>query len=159
MKDLRHKLYDNYRTDFKKGEKRERYGSLHLRLWYNEKYLPLLKGVPRDARVLEVGCGAGLMMQYLKQAGFANVSGIDISGDQVAEAVARGFDAMDADALEYLPQHPGEFEVIVAMDVIEHFTKDELFKLLSAARAALKPGGLFIVQTPNGEGLLPGYVV
>jgi hypothetical protein len=44
MKDIRGPLYEQYYSAFKKGEPRERFGFLHLRLWYNEKYLPLFKG-------------------------------------------------------------------------------------------------------------------
>ncbi len=159
MKDVRRSLYDTYYSDFKKGEKREKFGALHLRLWYNEKYLPLLKGVPHEASFLEIGCGSGLMLNYLNHAGFTNLTGIDISADQAAEAASRGFRALEADALQYLPQHPMEFDVIIAMDVVEHFKKEELLDLLAAIRQSLKPGGLFIIQTPNGEGLLPNYVI
>ena len=159
MKDLRKAIYEHYYTDFKRGEKREKFGSLHLRLWYNEKYLPIFRRVSRDAPILELGCGAGLMLNYLRHAGFINMRGIDISADQVAEAVSRGFQVLQADALEYLPQHEDQFDVIVAMDVIEHFKKEELLELLRAVLGALKPGGLFIIQTPNGDGLLPNYVI
>ena len=45
------------------------------------------------------------------------------------------------------------------MDIIEHFKKEELFDLLTLIYQALRPGGLFIIQTPNGDGLLPNYVI
>ncbi len=53
MKDIRKPLYERYYSDFKKGERREKFGSLHLRLWYNEKYLPLFKGYKREAPLLK----------------------------------------------------------------------------------------------------------
>jgi 2-polyprenyl-3-methyl-5-hydroxy-6-metoxy-1,4-benzoquinol methylase len=159
MKDIRKPLYERYYADFKKGEKREKFGALHLRLWYNEKYLPLLKNIPRNAPVLELGCGSGLMLDYLLHAGFTNLTGIDISGDQVAAAVRNGFTAIEADALRFLPEHKTAYDVIIAMDVIEHFKKEELLELLEAIRQSLRPGGLFIIQTPNGEGLMPNYVI
>jgi 2-polyprenyl-3-methyl-5-hydroxy-6-metoxy-1,4-benzoquinol methylase len=159
MKDIRKPLYERYYSDFKKGERREKFGSLHLQLWYNEKYLPLFKGIERDSPVLELGCGSGLMLKYLHQAGFRNVTGIDISEDQVAEAKEKGFNAIHADALTYLQEQKEQYEIIVAMDIIEHFTKEELFNLLTLIYQALKPGGLFVIQTPNGEGLMPNYVI
>lgn len=159
MKDIRKPLYDSYYSDFKKDERRQKFGSLHLRLWYNEKYLPLLREIPREAPVLELGCGSGLMLHYLEQAGFTNLSGIDISADQVAEAASRGFNAIEADALQYLPAHKEEYQVVIAMDVIEHFKREELYELLGAIYESLKPGGLLIVQTPNGDGLMPNYVI
>ncbi len=159
MKDIRKPLYERYYTDFKKGERREKFGSLHLRLWYNEKYLPLFKGYDRKAPLLELGCGAGIMLDYLSRSGFTDLTGIDISADQVREARSRGFNVQQADALTFLRKHPGRYEMIVAMDIVEHFKKEELFELLKGVQRALKPGGLFVIQTPNGDGLLPNYVI
>ncbi|MFT3894641.1 MAG: class I SAM-dependent methyltransferase [Anaerolineales bacterium] len=159
MKDIRGPLYEKYYSAFKKGEPRERFGFLHLKLWYNEKYLPLLKGCKRDAPLLDLGCGQGFMLKYLQSAGFTNLTGVDISGEQVAVAKANGFNAIEADVFTYLKENEGQYEVIVAIDIIEHFKKEELFELLNLVYRALKPGGLFIIQTPNGEGLLPGYVI
>ncbi len=159
MKDIREPIYEKYYSAFKKGEPRERFGFLHLRLWYNEKYLPLLRGFDRNAPLLDLGCGQGFMLRYLKSAGFTNLTGIDISGEQVEKARSSGFNAIKADAFTFLKENENQIEIIVAIDVIEHFKKEELFELLNLIHRALKPGGLFISQTPNGEGLMPGYVI
>lgn len=159
MKDIRGPLYEKYYSAFKKGEPRERFGFLHLKLWYNEKYLPLLKGRKRDAPTLDLGCGQGFMLKYLQSAGFTNLTGVDISGEQVAVARANGFNAIEADVFSFLKENESQYDVIVAIDIIEHFKKEELFELLNLVYRALRPGGLFIIQTPNGEGLMPGYVI
>ena len=44
-------------------------------------------------------------------------------------------------------------------DFVEHFTKQELLKLFPLIFRSLRKGGLFLVQTPNGEGLYPGQVI
>ena len=159
MKDIRDPLYEKYYSAFKKGEPRERFGFLHLKLWYNEKYLPLLKDYERDAPLLDIGCGQGFMLRYLESAGFTNLTGIDISEEQVKKAQEKGFKAIQADAFNFLMENKGKYEIIVAIDMIEHFKKEELFELLKLIHQALTPGGLFILQTPNGEGLMPGYVI
>lgn len=159
MKDIREPIYEKYYSAFKKGEPRERFGFLHLRLWYNEKYLPLLRKYERNAPLLDLGCGQGFMLRYLKSAGFTNLTGIDISEEQVEKARSNGFNAIRADAFAFLKENENQFEIIVAIDLIEHFTKEELFELLNLIHRALKPGGLFLLQTPNGEGLMPGYVI
>jgi len=159
MKDIRDPLYEKYYSAFKKGEPRERLGFLHLKLWYNEKYLPLLKGRRREAPLLELGCGQGFMLKYLKSAGFTNLTGIDISAEQVEIARSNGFNAIHANAFSFLKENVNQFEVIFAIDLIEHFKKEELFELLQLIHQALLPGGLFVIQTPNGEGLMPGYVI
>jgi 2-polyprenyl-3-methyl-5-hydroxy-6-metoxy-1,4-benzoquinol methylase len=159
MKDVRGPVYDSYYSSFKKGERRERVSFLHLKLWYNEKYLPLLKGRKRDAPLLDLGCGQGFMLRYLKSVGFTNLTGIDISAEQVERAKASGFNAFQADAFTFLRENKGQFEIVMAIDMVEHFKKEELYELLTLIYEGLKPGGIFVLQTPNGEGLLPGYVI
>lgn len=159
MKDIREPLYEKYYSAFKKGEPRERFGFLHLKLWYNEKYLPLFKGYSRKAPLLDLGCGQGFMLKYLQSSGFTNLTGIDISEEQVEKAKSNGFNAIHANAFDFLRENEENFEIIVAIDIIEHFKKEELFELLKLIHKALTPGGLFIMQTPNGEGLMPGYVI
>jgi 2-polyprenyl-3-methyl-5-hydroxy-6-metoxy-1,4-benzoquinol methylase len=159
MKDIRDPLYEKYYSAFKKGEPRERFGFLHLKLWYNEKYLPLFRGYARNAPLLDLGCGQGFMLRYLKSVGFTNLTGIDISEEQVEKAKRNGINAIHADAFSFLSENKNQFEMITAIDMIEHFKKEELFELLTLIQEALKPGGLFVLQTPNGEGLMPGYVI
>lgn len=159
MKDIRDPLYDKYYSAFKKGEPRERFGFLHLKLWYNEKYLPLFKNYRRDAPLLDLGCGQGFMLKYLQSSGFTNLTGVDISEEQVEIAKSNGFNAIQANAFDFLTKNESKFEIIIAIDIIEHFKKEELFELLKLIHKALIPGGLFIIQTPNGEGLMPGYVI
>jgi 2-polyprenyl-3-methyl-5-hydroxy-6-metoxy-1,4-benzoquinol methylase len=159
MKDIRKPLYEQYYSAFKKGEARERFGFLHLKLWYNEKYLPLLKNRKQDVPILDLGCGQGFMLKYLRSVGFTNLTGIDISEEQVEIAQEHGFNALHTDAFTFLKEHINQYEVIVAIDIIEHFNKEELLELLTLIHQSLKPGGLFIIQTPNGDGLLPNYVI
>lgn len=159
MKDFREPIYEKYYSAFKKGETREKFGFQHLRLWYNEKYLPLLKRYDRDIPLLDLGCGQGFMLRYLQSVGFTNLIGVDISAEQIEKAKAQGFNAIQADAFDFLKEHTDQFKVIVSIDLIEHFKKEEILELLDLMYAALKPGGLLILQTPNGEGLLPGYVI
>lgn len=159
MKDIRDPLYDKYYSAFKKGESREKFGFLHIKLWYNEKYLPLIKRYDRNAPILDLGCGQGFMLRYLQSAGFTNLTGVDISEEQIAVAKERGLNAIHADVFDFLRSNEGKFEIIFAVDLLEHFKKEELFELLQLIHHALKPDGLFILQTPNGEGLMPGYVI
>jgi hypothetical protein len=63
------------------------------------------------------------------------------------------------DALAYLAASTERFEAIVAVDVFEHFTRDELRHLVRLMYTALKPGARLIVQTANGAGLHPGQVM
>lgn len=99
------------------------------------------------------------MLRYLQASGITNLTGIDISQEQVDIASALGFNTIQADAFSFLKENEGKFGLIMAIDIIEHFKKEELYELLSLIDKALIPGGRLIIQTKNGEGLLPGYVI
>ena len=111
-----------------------------------ERYLPLLR---EHAPVLDVGCGAGALLEILRDEG-VDASGVDITSDMVAEAQARGLDVHQADAVEYLRTQPeNSLGSIVAIQVIEHLPIEVLVQLLELAASRLRPGGLFIAETPN----------
>ena len=58
-----------------------------------------------------------------------------------------------ADIFEYLPNHPEEFDMIIANDIIEHLRKDEVFNFLDIIMAALRPGGKILISAPNAGSL------
>lgn len=106
----------------------------------------------RQAGILEVGCGSGSFLFFLRSEGYQNVRGIDIAEEQVALARGLGFEAVEvADALTYLTAHPAAYDLVVALDVIEHFTKDEVFAFLDSVQEALRPGGRLLLRTPNAD--------
>jgi cyclopropane fatty-acyl-phospholipid synthase-like methyltransferase len=106
----------------------------------------------RDARILEVGCGAGSFLFFLKSEGYRLIHGIDIGQEQVAVAQQLGIQEVEvAEANTYLVVHPETYDLIVALDLLEHFTKDEVFVFLDNVHRALRPGGRILLRTPNAE--------
>src|ERR1041384_197313 len=91
-------------------------------------------------------------MKALVDLGYANVSGIDISEEQVQFARNKfGLRNVEvADAFGYLAQKKDEYVTIMLLDVIEHVETQKSIELVSLARAALKNGGKLILQAPNG---------
>lgn len=110
----------------------------------------------KDAAIVDIACGAGNMLRYFTRLGFTNVSGVDISPPQVELARAIHPHVEVADALEFLRENPGRFDLILGFDVVEHLTKDELLVFTERALAALRPRGRIILQTPNGASPLVG---
>ncbi len=103
----------------------------------------------KDASILDVGCGGGKLIHLFKSMGYANVRGVDVSPEQVALARQVCDDVSLCDAVEYLEAHKGEFDFITALDIIEHFKKDEVIVFLHAIRDALRENGRVVLQTPN----------
>jgi 2-polyprenyl-6-hydroxyphenyl methylase/3-demethylubiquinone-9 3-methyltransferase len=103
----------------------------------------------RPCSVLDVGCGAGFLSNYLAELGH-RVTGIDAASDSLD--VAARHDASGTvrytlgNALE-LPYPDGNFDVVCAMDFLEHV--DEPERVIAEAARVLRPSGLFFFHTFN----------
>lgn len=117
---------------------------------------------PKDlsAPILDLGCGHGAFIHFIRAAGYQNVSGIDGSKEQIAEAHRLGMEGVrEGDLLEGLRSQPASsLAVVIAYDVIEHFTKNESLDLVDEVYRVLKPGGKLIVHAPNGESPFVGRI-
>lgn len=113
----------------------------------NEKlfsYIPPVK----DLAVCEIGVGKGLLLQHIKKESPRRLVGIDISIPYL-KTIKRNEDIelVVANA-ENIP-YENEFDIIIAADIIEHVFN--IGDFLYCVYRALKPGGCFIVKTPNDE--------
>ena len=116
----------------------------------------LLRGyVPNDraAPILDLGCGSGMLVHLLRQAGYQNAVGVDTSVEQVAGAKAAGITGIEqGDLLEFLRNtSSGSVAVVITWDVIEHLFKDESLDLAEQIARVLRPGGRWIIHVPNGD--------
>lgn len=120
---------------------------------YCDRLLEHYKHVDRNGCILDIGCGHGKFLAYLKRHGFQNVSGIDASTEQVELAHALGIHEVEhGDAIEFL-ERQSAVSVISCFDLIEHLSLDDTLKLLQRAHAALEDSGILLLHIPNGEGL------
>lgn len=106
----------------------------------------------REAHILELGCGHGALLHFAREAGYRNISGVDASPAQVEAARRLGIGGIDqADLLQALrAAAPASCDAVVAYDVIEHLTKDELLDMADEVARVLRPGGRWIIHAPNG---------
>jgi 2-polyprenyl-3-methyl-5-hydroxy-6-metoxy-1,4-benzoquinol methylase len=156
MTDFRDEIYDRYVSAFK-GLSRSHARALDPR-WAATFFQPLTSAIPSDGSVLDLGCGTGAAMHFLADQGFT-VRGVDRSDEQVALAVGRGLDVVAADAFEFLEAESAAYDGLIALDFVEHFSKDELLRLLRLIESSLKPGGVAMIRTPNGSALFGGQVI
>ena len=106
-----------------------------------------------DVRILEVACGQGEFLRFLKEKGFTKLTGVDVSPEQVALARHACDDVHHEDVLTFLTRHDEAFDLVVGLDIIEHFQKDEAVSFLELVHRALAPGGRLLMTTPNGSHL------
>ncbi|MDX6245461.1 MAG: hypothetical protein QOE76_3184, partial [Frankiales bacterium] len=107
-----------------------------------------------NAPVVDIGCGRAELVGLLAERGVAAV-GVDTDPSMVAEARDQGLDVRLQDGLDYLEsQPPGSLGAIIATHLVEHLELDPLIKLLELSVSRLKPGGIFIAETPNPASLI-----
>jgi 2-polyprenyl-6-hydroxyphenyl methylase/3-demethylubiquinone-9 3-methyltransferase len=102
-------------------------------------------------RLLDIGCGGGLVCEPMCRLG-ADVTGIDAAGPNIAVArlhAARvGLQiAYRADTAEALRDAGESFDVVLALEVVEHVAEPDLF--LRCCAELVKPGGMLILSTLN----------
>ena len=115
----------------------------------------------RDSVILDLGCGHGALIQYARQRGYAEITGVDISAQQVELAARLGIKGISqCDLFQALSAiEPGSVDAVIAFDVIEHFDRRELFDFADKVRIALKKGGRWIIHAPNGASPFAGSVI
>jgi 2-polyprenyl-6-hydroxyphenyl methylase / 3-demethylubiquinone-9 3-methyltransferase len=112
----------------------------------NVRSLNCLSGL----RILDIGCGAGLLCEPLARLG-AQVIGVDPSSSNIAAAklhADRGHLSIDYRCTTVEQMDVRErFDIVLAMEVVEHVTDVGIF--LQRCAAMLKPGGMMVVSTLN----------
>ncbi|MBC8445114.1 MAG: class I SAM-dependent methyltransferase [Rhodospirillaceae bacterium] len=106
-----------------------------------------------DMNCLEIGSGTGQFLAYLSKKGIGNFQGIDhdpaLESVQPIEVASR-FKCVDV--WQYLETlNTATIDRIILLDVLEHFTPDEGFKLLSRSVKALGRQGKIIIKVPNAS--------
>jgi len=101
--------------------------------------------------VLDIGCGGGLLCEPIARQG-ATTTGIDPSEKtiRIARAHARSSGAdvtYETTTVEALVEAERRFDVVIAMEVVEHVNHVETF--VSGCAELVAPGGLFIASTIN----------
>ncbi|MGB8897522.1 MAG: bifunctional 2-polyprenyl-6-hydroxyphenol methylase/3-demethylubiquinol 3-O-methyltransferase UbiG [Pseudolabrys sp.] len=102
-------------------------------------------------RMLDIGCGGGILSEPLARLG-AEMVGADPSEDNVAAAQSHAGDAgvaidYRATTAEVLAAAKERFDVVLAMEVVEHVTDVDAF--VATCATMVKPGGLMIIATLN----------
>lgn len=105
----------------------------------------LLDAPPVD--VLEIGCGKGGLLEHVEGYGHRTV-GVDVDPEVLIEArTERVRPTMVAASGASLPFRDQRFDVIVSFDVFEHIADSDAH--LREVRRVLRPGGAYLLQTPN----------
>jgi len=119
-----------------------------LRLGWIRQYVGALSG----KRILDVGCGGGILSESMSKEG-ADVTGIDLAEKSLKVARLHGLesgikvDYQLISAEDMAARHPGEFDVVTCMEMLEHVPDPG--SIVRACATMVKPGGWVFFSTIN----------
>jgi SAM-dependent methyltransferase len=108
------------------------------------KYALLKKHLQRNSRLLDVGCGAGSFLSFMKKKGF-DVFGVESNAKARDICLKNNIEVQSTESK--LP--PASFNIISLWHVLEHLPSPE--SSLGKYRELLKPGGILVIAVPNFE--------
>lgn len=112
------------------------------------RYLRNQKG-----KLLDVGFGWGVLEKKVKNYSGLEVFGIDISTEAVRYAKVNLKGEFKTANIFTIPFGDKEFDIVVALDILEHIRPSKVFSAYSEIGRVIKKGGTFIITIPMNEGL------
>jgi 2-polyprenyl-3-methyl-5-hydroxy-6-metoxy-1,4-benzoquinol methylase len=123
---------------------------------YQQVLMPRLAGF-REPVIYEAATGPGILQSWLASTGFRDVHGSDFSQTEAELARQTNPRVAHADSLAHLDSFPDEhFDIVIALDFLEHLQREDFRRWLAISHAKLKPSGMLIMRGPNGDSPLVG---
>jgi len=116
--------------------------------YYLRRWVP----TPAEGGWLDLGCGQGALMRLALAYGYREVLGVDLSDEMLAAARADSLTVVKDDLLRFLERTPERhWSVVSAFDVVEHFSKEDGFRILCQIRRVLRSGGICLLKLPSAS--------
>src|SRR3989344_1275265 len=118
--------------------------------WYRvrrelaKKLIAIYAGKGGGLHILDIGCGTGALMTELASLG--EVEGVDASEIAIEYCRSRGLTRVRVGSAEALPYPEGTFDIVLALDVLEHVRDDRV--AIAEIRRVLKQGGAAVIFVP-----------
>ena len=149
--DYRSRIYSRYASHFQdssatfNADAAWHWGKTYR--YYLKGWLPVIK----EANILDVACGGGKLLYFYQRLGYTNLSGVDISPEQVQLARQITPNVTEASVFDFIDQRSEEYDFISGLDIVEHLHKPEVLRFLDHCYGSLKHEGRLVLQTPNAD--------
>jgi 2-polyprenyl-3-methyl-5-hydroxy-6-metoxy-1,4-benzoquinol methylase len=149
------RLYNAYVSSGQAGDRATPQSLLSSRAPSIESIIARHIPADKSSRIVDLGCGHGAFLYFLKESGYDDLQGVDVSAEQVELAHQLGIHQVEQGELAAFLDgtDSSSVDVVLLMDVLEHLTMPELFETLDEVFRILAPGGRCIAHVPNAEGL------
>jgi SAM-dependent methyltransferase len=108
-----------------------------------------------DTKILEIGCGNGLVMWQFENELNLVIDGCDLNLFAFKNMMNVSGSVFLYDIFDLHPDLIGKYDIVILLDVLEHIDDDSAF--LSTSQKYLKEGGLLVVGVPAHQGLFSVY--
>jgi SAM-dependent methyltransferase len=140
--------------DYTRHYKKWHDGSYETSVRISKSYYQYIQhlDLPKNSKILDLGCGMGSFLIAVKDKGYEDFEGIDMSTHQIAVAKQHGINVSHVtDGHSWLANRSEMFDAIFLYDVLEHIPVAEQIAFLADIQSALKPGGTLFLRTPNAN--------
>lgn len=116
--------------------------------WFRLRRAKVIAKLARPGPVLDIGCGRGFMLSFLRDLGF-EPHGVEFSDAAAWHARNRLHIDVAAGSILEAPFHPEQFQAIILWHSLEHMSSPDA--VLDRVKRLLKSGGILIVAVPNSD--------
>ena len=122
---------------------------------YYEKLIESHFPKNKQINIIDLACGDGVLVHHLREKGYYNSKGIDISKEQIDKAHRLGVQSVhQEDIFDFIKRTPKEsYDIVVLMDILEHLEPEEVLKISDGLYNILRPKGKAFFHTPNASGI------
>lgn len=118
---------------------------------YQVIYKTILPYLTSESRIIDVGCGNGMFLRYLKSKGYTHLYGLDPSESSMKQLDKNGISGEIGSIYEKIPDEMhGRFDICILVCVLEHLLLPA--DCLGNIVKLIKKGGLLYIMVPNAEG-------
>jgi len=155
LADYRGRLYSDYYSKQVNTDSTDHLALAQLNLPWAKRLIRRTMPSDRTIRLVDLGCGYGRLLFGLKSMGYTSCLGVDGSESQLRVGRQLGLEPLVlSDLAAFLRQTPDEtFDVVTAIDVLEHLQRSELIETLDQILRILRPNGRLVLHLPNAEGI------
>lgn len=122
---------------------------------YGKHIIKTFISADKNIKIMDLGCGIGGFIRVFQEEGYRNIEGVDISDEDVKIAHSFGIKSVKRMGLfeSFKSLKQDWYDVVLLLDIIEHFKHEDILVILNESNRILKSGGAIIIHVPNAEGI------